>query len=126
MEEPNGMIIFKLNEKHKIIILSCTKNEEKQNGILLVNIPEWKDYNENKEDSYEFNDFCKFYSTENFIPHTFCQINEFYFLAGGIDLTYNKGVIKLFEIGSKEKELEINYLEDINLFKSIIGCITKI
>ena len=107
-----------------------------KNGIFFLTI------------DFDFHIYNKFYETEKFEIHCFCQIEKQlndemkvnlqfidieYFLVGGFDFEKYKEIIKLYKINFKEKidTIEVEYIEDIifeknNNFKGFKSVITSI
>ena len=143
------LLSIKSNNKpndNKILLCACKKYLKKQkNGILLINNINEIFSNKKKEK------YLKFYNTNNFEVHCFCQLsilaelyilknsNVFlktvYFLVGGFDNKKRKGIIKLFKIIKEENEIyNIKMIQDINIedekgsfkgFNKPISCITQ-
>ena len=115
----------------KIFLLSGCKNKNKENGIIVFNIPTFKEI---------------FKPTYNFEVYCFCPIfiikegknkkikNYYtnYFFAGGFDKNKFKGVIKLYKLITEEENdvKEIEFIQDINFedknIKKLIACKEKI
>ena len=120
------------NEKdEKYLICACKKySADQKNGILFINV---SNENDNKYNH-------KFYNTEDFEVHCFCQIMERqykntdtvnnynnntmptdYFLVGGFSQRKREGLIKLYKLNNNEnsKEREIKFLQDIEFKKNL-------
>ena len=136
------LMSFNNNNENNLLLCACKKYLKNQkNGILLINLNK---INENDKK----NNIIKFYNTEYFEVHCFCQISiikEFsimnpeksyektnYFLVGGFDTKRKKGIIKLYKLIKRKDEIyEIEKVQDIILkknneykgFKGAISCI---
>ena len=131
------LILLPINEKKKMLVCACTKySSEQDNGILIVDFEfindekiEIKTYFKNTE-SFSINCICnlnldnnkdkKEYSNDN------NQNKEIYLLAGGIDNEYYEGLIKLYKIEKDEGEINIEFMQDIELNDDIEGNISYI
>ena len=141
-----GLCLMSVNDKNnnnKLLFCACKKYLKNQkNGILLIS--DLNKINENEK----FDE--KFYNTDNFEVHCFCQLSikkkEFsiinrcnsilktdYFLVGGFDIKKHRGIIKLYKINKKDKIFKIEIIQDIILkgnkefkgFKRPISCIEQ-
>ena len=123
---------------YKILLCACKKyDSDQKNGILLVNIDEYLNFDN------------IFYCTEDFEVYCFCQISKFedsdkilnqdnkenktdYFLVGGFEPNKGYGIIKLYKIeyNNENKNIEIKNIEDFKLsnyssFRGPINCIIQ-
>ena len=128
---PYRSILLIHNEKKKTLICGCSKySSDQKNGILLVNF----DLDED-ENMKNIKTNIKFEETDYFSLDCICFLKnnkeesdnkEGYLLAGGVDEEYNKGVIKLYKINCGENEIDIEYLQDLELDENIEGNISYI
>ena len=137
ISQNNSSLINIVEKNIRVFLFACKKYNKTQkngNGILL---------------SIQNSDFpiYKFYNTEKFEVHCFCQIskkinkdiitnseyiNTEYFFVGGFDVEKKKGLIKLYKINFKGKidTIEIEYIQDVIFeknenFKGPITSITQ-
>ena len=131
------------NKSELFLLCACKKYIKGQkNGILLI-------YNFNSE---KVNIKHKFFPTDKFEVHCFCQILDLsnpehklkpelnyinYFFVGGFDIAKNKGSIKLYKINkikkNNEEIFELEIIQDIVIpktgnfkgFKGAISCIEQ-
>ena len=125
---PYKLILLSHNEKNKTLICGCTKySSEQKNGILIVN------FDLNEEEIIKTN--IKFEETDSFNLNCICYLKnknkennnrEGFLLAGGVDNEYNQGVIKMFKINCDENNLNVEFLQDLELDDSIEGNISYI
>ena len=125
---PYKLILLSHNEKNKTLICGCTKySSEQKNGILIVNFDLFE------EESIKTN--IKFEETESFNLNCICYLKnknkennnrEGFLLAGGVDNEYNEGLIKMFKIKCDENNINVEYLQDLELDDSIRGNISYI
>ena len=125
---PYKLILLSHNEKNKTLICGCTKySSEQKNGILIVN------FDLKEEESIKTN--IKFEETDSFNLNCICYLKninkennnrEGFLLAGGVDNEYNQGVIKMFKINCEESNINVEYLQDLELDDSIEGNISYI
>ena len=125
---PFRLKLVERNEFNKVLICACTKySSEQKNGILIVNF-DLK--NKDKIDTK-----IKFEDTNSFSVNCICHLNineeekennNIYLLAGGVDDEYNKGVMKLFIINIDEDEINIEFLQNIDIDDNIEGSISYI
>ena len=151
---PNNLALLSRIENktnNKILMCACKKYIHGQkNGILLLKI-DFDNFDKNKIKITE-----KLHETENFEVYCFCQILKFYnindikivntqfnnlvftqyILVGGFDLVRTRGIIKLFQINEKNKEITIEFIQNIEIennnvnsnfkgFQGPITCITQ-
>ena len=122
------LILLSHNEKNKTLICGCTKySSDQKNGILIVN------FDLKEEESIKTN--IKFEETDSFNLNCICYLKninkennnrEGILLAGGVDNEYNQGVIKMFKINCEENNINVEYLQDLELDDSIEGNISYI
>ena len=125
---PYKLILLSHNEKNKTLICGCTKySSDQKNGILIVN------FDLKEEESIKTN--IKFEETDSFNLNCICYLKninkennnrEGFLLAGGVDNEYNQGVIKMFKINCEENNINVEYLQDLELDDSIEGNISYI
>ena len=122
---PYRLILLTQNEKKKTLICACTKySSDQKNGILLVNF----EFN----GSEEFKTKVSFEEIESFSVNCICKLNnkikdnEIFLMVGGVDEEYNKGMVKLYKLEFNENEINIEYLQNIELGDNIEGSISYI
>ena len=127
------LILLPIDEKgeKKILIASCTKySNDQKNGILVVN------FDFKSEEKVETK--AEFLETEYFSINCICYLDDkkndnnkkdIYFLAGGVDSEYKKGMVKLYKIYEKEGKTCIEFLQEVlseENFEGAISCIHQL
>lgn len=126
----NRLILVPLDEKgeKQILIASCTKYSKSQkNGILVINI--------DIKNKQKMETKTEFLETEFFSINCICNLNDkkkdndkkdIYFLAGGVDSEYSKGMVKLYKIYEEEGKTCIEFLQEVLSEETFEGTISYI
>ena len=129
---PYRLILIAQNENNKILVGACTKySSDQKNGLFIAKI------NLEKEEEIEIKKH--FEEIKNFNVSCICNLNlnnnndkeeneneqKFLFI-GGVSEEYNKGMIKLYKLDLSENEINIEFLQDMELDEDLEGTISYI